>query len=141
MPDILVKYDEPITSANGDRYFAQAVGKEVAGGQWEGWLEFVSTTDAADTVASGRETTQPNRVDLEYWAQGLTRVYLQGALSRAISSGSVSGQPAAAGSEAPHLSAAGAAIQLHLRRGILRHERSSTPFWSIRRAKTSSDAS
>ena len=31
-----------------------------------------------------RETTQPNRTDAEYWATGLTRVYLEGALDRAL---------------------------------------------------------
>jgi len=35
-------------------------------------------------VRSGRETTQPNLVDLEYWATGLTPVYLDGALRRAL---------------------------------------------------------
>ena len=37
-----------------------------------------------DAVRSGRETTQPNLTDLEYWAQGLTPVYLEGALRRAL---------------------------------------------------------
>jgi hypothetical protein len=37
-----------------------------------------------DTLCSDRETTQPNRSNVEYWAQGLTRVYLEGALQRAI---------------------------------------------------------
>jgi len=34
-------------------------------------------------LTSGRETTQPNRKTLDYWAQGLSKVYLQGALARA----------------------------------------------------------
>ena len=104
MAEILVKYDEPINSARGDRYFAQAVGQEVAGAQWEGWLEFVSATDAVETVASGRETTQPNRMNIEYWAQGLTKVYLEGALARAISLASPLVQQTDSPSEAPHLS-------------------------------------
>jgi hypothetical protein len=35
-------------------------------------------------LRSGRETTQPNLTNLEYWAQGLTPVYLEGALRRAL---------------------------------------------------------
>lgn len=85
MAEILVKFDEPIAAPGGNTYFAQAVGKEVDGGHWDGWLEFQNTEDGLNALASGRETTQPNRKNLEYWAQGLTKVYLEGALVRAIS--------------------------------------------------------
>ena len=37
-------------------------------------------------VQSPRETTQPNLTDLNYWATGLTPVYLEGALARALAS-------------------------------------------------------
>jgi hypothetical protein len=85
MAEILVKFDEPITAKNGDTYFAQAVGTEVEGGLWSGWLEFQAANEGVDALVSGRETTQPNRKNLEFWAQGLTKVYLEGALDRAIS--------------------------------------------------------
>jgi hypothetical protein len=84
MAEILVKFDEPIGAPSGEMYFAQAVGREVAGGLWEGWLEFLPRGDGSDHLESGRETTQPNRTNLEYWAQGLTKVYLEGALVRAV---------------------------------------------------------
>src|SRR5262249_20090927 len=35
-------------------------------------------------LRSPRETTQPNRTDTEYWSTGLSLVYLEGALSRAL---------------------------------------------------------
>jgi hypothetical protein len=85
MAEILVKFDEPIGAPRGKMYFAEAVGREVAGGLWEGWLEFIPRGDGSNHLESGRETTQPNRADLEYWAQGLTKVYLEGALIRAVS--------------------------------------------------------
>jgi hypothetical protein len=85
MHDVLVKFDEPITDPIGAKYFAQAVGREREDGLWEGWLEFVAAFVGSPTIDSGRETTQPNRTDLEYWAQGLTKAYLQGALVRAQS--------------------------------------------------------
>jgi hypothetical protein len=51
-------------------------------GRWEGWLEF-SDLDTGAVIRSARETTQPTRDDAMYWATGLTRVYLEGALTRA----------------------------------------------------------
>ena len=83
MSEIIVKFDEPISTSDGRKFFAQAAGKETENGLWEGWLEFVPLDDSSTAVCSERETTQPNRKNLEYWAQGLTVVYLQGALSRA----------------------------------------------------------
>lgn len=84
MAEVMVKFDEPIAAPGGKTYFAQAVGREVEAGLWQGWLEFQTGTDESDALASGRETTQPNRTNLEYWAQGLTKIYLEGALARAI---------------------------------------------------------
>ena len=51
-------------------------------GMWQGWLEFLPI-ESGEPVRSSRETTQPNRQDTEYWATGLTPVYLEGALDRA----------------------------------------------------------
>jgi hypothetical protein len=85
MSDILVKFDEPITDASGARFLAQALGRKREDGLWEAWLEFLAIEEDVPAIDSGRETTQPNRADLEYWAQGLTLAYLQGALARAQS--------------------------------------------------------
>ena len=85
MPELLVTFDEPISDPGGAMYFAQVAGRQRVDGLWEGWLEFIGVNDGAGSICSDRETTQPNRTDLEYWAQGLTRVYLQGALARAES--------------------------------------------------------
>lgn len=90
MPVILVKFDEPIRDAAGITHFAQAVGRKREDGLWEGWLEFIGLTESPPSFQSGRETTQPNRADLEYWAQGLSKVYLEGALARAKASTEVS---------------------------------------------------
>jgi hypothetical protein len=96
LAEILVKFDEPIGAPDGASYFAQAVGREVSGGLWEGWMEFVPRSDGLDHLQSGRETTQPNRMNLEYWAQGLTKVYLEGALARAVSLAAAPGESRAA---------------------------------------------
>ena len=60
--------------------------------QWEGWLEFVPL-EGGTTLRSPRETTQPNRVDTEYWATGLTHIYLEGALQRALDAANKPPQP------------------------------------------------
>ena len=50
---------------------------------WEGWLQFTGPNGAA--LRTRRETEQPSRDALMYWAEGLTLTYLEGALERAIS--------------------------------------------------------
>jgi hypothetical protein len=55
----------------------------MSGNLWQGWIEFIPV-DGGEPVRSPRETTQPNRTDTEYWATGLTDVYLEGALRRAL---------------------------------------------------------
>jgi hypothetical protein len=62
---------------------ARACGDEAADGMWQGWIEFIPI-GAGEPVRSGRETTQPNRKDAEYWATGLTPIFLEGSLYRAL---------------------------------------------------------
>ena len=82
MAEVLVQFAEPLNTRDGRTYVVQACGAPNAQSLWEGWLEFVPT-DGAPVLRSARETTQPNKVDAEYWATGLTKVYLEGALERA----------------------------------------------------------
>ena len=67
----------------GTIYSVRICGEERADGTWEGWLEFYPI-DANYPVRTEQETSQPNRSALEYWADGLEPVYLQGALARAL---------------------------------------------------------
>ena len=82
MPEVLVEFDEPIALENGKTYTARACGGEMTDGKWQGWVEFVPSS--GDPVCSARETTQPNRQDTIYWATGLTPVFLEGSLKRAL---------------------------------------------------------
>ena len=84
MAEVLVKFTEPVRGSDGDTWDAQACGDIADDGLWQGWLEF-TRADGGESVRSGRETEQPNLADLQYWAQGLSMVYLEGALARAIS--------------------------------------------------------
>jgi hypothetical protein len=83
MFEILTKFTEPTRSENGELYWAEVHGSVGEDGLWRGWIEFVAESDGT-TVRTPGETVQPNRKDLEYWATGLTSVYLEGALARAL---------------------------------------------------------
>jgi hypothetical protein len=80
--ETLAEYPASLADSDGVGYVARAYGRPREDGLWEGWLEF-EREDGTVRVRTGRETTQPNRVDLVYWAAGLTPVYLEGALRRA----------------------------------------------------------
>ncbi|HSQ33082.1 MAG TPA: hypothetical protein VLN49_24680 [Gemmatimonadaceae bacterium] len=82
MAEVLVQFDAVVTATDGRRFIPRACGRP-AGNVWDGWIEFVPT-DTGAPVRTPRETEQPNRNDLVYWAQGLTQVYLEGALARAL---------------------------------------------------------
>ena len=83
MAELIVSFTEPTRSASGDLYYGRALGKIGDDGLWEGWLEFVLAGDE-ETVRTARETEQSKRDDLDYWAQGLSATYLEGALERAL---------------------------------------------------------
>ena len=83
MAETLVEFQERVISQDGTVYEARACGGPMPGGNWQGWIEFIPL-NGGEPVRSRRETTQPNRVDTVYWATGLTPVYLEGALRRAL---------------------------------------------------------
>ena len=82
MAEVLVTFDETVSDASGE-YQARAVGRPAGDGMWEGWLEFIPVDQRAEVIVGGVESTQPEREHLEYWATGLSHVFLEGALQRA----------------------------------------------------------
>lgn len=64
-------------------YVVHICGQERADGTWEGWIEFHSPDSNHAILSTEQETSQPNRTALEYWADGLEPIYLDGALARA----------------------------------------------------------
>ena len=84
MAETLLQYQHPVIAPDGTHYEARACGAPMGdAGMWQGWIEFVPLS-GGEPVRSRRETTQPNRVDTEYWATGVSAVYLEGALARAL---------------------------------------------------------
>ena len=76
-------YEHHLTRPGGGIWSARACARPYAGG-WEGWIEFLPLSAVASPVRSARETTQPDRGAIEYWANGITETYLEGALARAL---------------------------------------------------------
>jgi hypothetical protein len=83
MPVTLSCFDQPIRGTDGVTYHAKACARPREDGRWEGWIEFAKNA-GGEIFRTTRETTQPNLVDMTYWATGLTTVYLEGALDRAL---------------------------------------------------------
>jgi len=81
--DVVVRSVAGFVAENaGVVYGARVCGRQRTDRTWEGWMEFDPVAGGV-TLRTARETTQPNLHDLEYWATGLTPVYLEGALQRA----------------------------------------------------------
>lgn len=76
-------FSNPVTSRQGVRYRVHAYGERNAGGTWDGWLVFEPEDGVGAPLRTDRETTQPEREHLVYWASGLEPVYFEGALGRA----------------------------------------------------------
>jgi hypothetical protein len=84
MADVILQFDTVLVGPNDRSYVPRACGRVVGDARrWEGWIEFVPADDNP-VLRTSRETTQPNREDLAYWATGLTDAYLEGALKRAL---------------------------------------------------------
>ena len=83
MNEKIERYSSFIRDGEGKEYSVEACGAVTPGGMWEGWLEFYPISGDAPVLRTGRETTQPNRQALEYWATGLEPLYFEGAFERA----------------------------------------------------------
>lgn len=86
MAEVFLIFDNAVPSGDGSFFTARVCGREGERGTWDGWLEFEPRAGGT-SLRTGRETTQPNRSALAYWASGLTAAYLEGALQRALEPG------------------------------------------------------
>jgi hypothetical protein len=83
MAETIRQYTPQVQDEDGVTYVVMARGEPTAGGTWEGWLEFHPVDETKAVLRTGRETTQPDRDALEYWASGLEPLYFEGAFARA----------------------------------------------------------
>lgn len=84
MSEVLVEFNTVLKGENGSLWTPRACGRLADDGLWEGWIEFARGDSSATPVRTERETEQHDRSGLLYWARGLTQVYLEGALKRAL---------------------------------------------------------
>ena len=83
MSELIEQYSSMVEDQDGVRYAVEAFGDVIRNGMWEGWLEFYPLKSEMPVLRTTRETTQPNRRALEYWATGLEPLYFEGAFERA----------------------------------------------------------
>jgi hypothetical protein len=73
-----------LIDAGGLWYRPRAYGDPRSDARWEGWLVFFPLASGIAIAPPGPETTQSTLAALTRWAAGLTPVYLEGALARAL---------------------------------------------------------
>jgi len=85
MRDLIHRHSTLVRAPDDTLYTPHVLGQDRVDGTWEAWIEFHPLSPSkATTLATGRETTQPNREALLYWATGLEPIYLEGAFTRAV---------------------------------------------------------
>ena len=85
--ELIHEFRAIVQDPDGHSYRAAAYGRARRDLSWIGWLEFSPVGTGGRTRRTGRETTQPDRAALRYWAAGLEPVYLEGAVARAVARG------------------------------------------------------
>ena len=83
MAELLQEYTTVVTAPDDTSYTVRSYGEERADGTWIGWIEFEPDDSTKPTLLTDQETSQSNRVAVEYWATGLESVYFEGAFERA----------------------------------------------------------
>jgi hypothetical protein len=83
MAELLQEYTTVVTGPDDTTYTVRSYGEERSDGTWIGWIEFEPDDVNKPKLLTDQETSQPNRVAVEYWATGLESVYFEGAFERA----------------------------------------------------------
>ena len=83
MAELILKHSTQVRSPDGRTYHACTYGEERSDGTWVGWIEFTPADGNGPTLRTDRETSQPNRITLDYWSTGLEPIYFEGAFARA----------------------------------------------------------
>ena len=79
---LIREHPNQVISGNAT-YVVHICGRERGDRTWEGWLEFHPADANHPTLTTEQETSQPNISALQYWADGVEPIYLEGALARA----------------------------------------------------------
>jgi hypothetical protein len=82
MAELIHKHSTHVRTPEGETFSTTVCGERDFYGVWTAWLEF-SARDGQIRMRTERETTQPTREALDYWASGLEPIYVKGAFARA----------------------------------------------------------
>ncbi len=82
MPEEILEFENTVEDESGLSHRAVVLAEERDDGRWIGRIRFIPA-DGTAPIETERETTQPKRSFVVYWAGGLTYFYLEGALARA----------------------------------------------------------
>ena len=83
MAELIHELSTHVRTPEGLTYMASVHAEQQPEGTWAGWLEFTPVGHRAPWLRTDRETTQPSKEAVAYWATGLEPVYLEGAFERA----------------------------------------------------------
>ncbi|HEY4588079.1 MAG TPA: hypothetical protein VII86_02585 [Thermoanaerobaculia bacterium] len=83
MPELIYEHSARVEDDEGTVYVPRTYGQARRDGTWIGWIEFHPLGGEGVFLRTDQETSQPNRVALDYWASGLEPVYFEGAFARA----------------------------------------------------------
>jgi hypothetical protein len=83
MAGLLIREHPTKVTHSETTYVVQICAEERIDRTWQAWLEFHPTDINRPVLRTDQETSQPNRAAIEYWANGLGPIYLEGALARA----------------------------------------------------------
>jgi hypothetical protein len=83
MSEFIYEHATRMKSEGGTTYIVRVYAQERTDGTWTGWIEFHPTNERRPVLRTGQETSQPNRIAIEYWALGLEPIYFDGAFARA----------------------------------------------------------
>ena len=72
-----------VKGEDGTTYIVRVYAEERTDGTWAGLIEFHPTDQRKPVLRSGQETSQPNRIAIEYWTLGLEQIYFGRPRSRA----------------------------------------------------------
>jgi hypothetical protein len=78
------QHSELVVAHDGKRYVARTYAAPRPDGRWDGWFVFLPL-DGGRELTTNWETTQQTLAHVKYWSESISTVYLEGALTRALS--------------------------------------------------------
>ena len=69
MAEFIHEHSTRVKDEDGTAYVVRIYARQRTDGTWEGWLEFHPTDKRKSVLRTEQETSQPNRLAVEYWSR------------------------------------------------------------------------